>query len=89
MSSSAVGTTAWPPEPRLPRHRPDNATRRLLGQPAKHNAFEWISETFEFDAMRGLWAYWSSMIGPADAVGSGAYVVGLAGATRSSTRHRP
>jgi phytoene dehydrogenase-like protein len=73
----------------LLRHRPDKATRRLLGQLAKCNAFEWISETFESDAMRGLWAYWTSMIGPADAIGSGAYVLGFAGVHRGPGVLRP
>lgn len=73
----------------LLRHRPDKATRRLLGQLAANNAFEWISETFRSDAMRGLWAYWSSMIGPADAIGSGAYVLGFAGVHRGPGVLRP
>jgi phytoene dehydrogenase-like protein len=73
----------------LLKHRPDRATRRLLGQLAANNAFEWISETFESDAMRGLWAYWSSMIGPSDAIGSGAYVLGFAGVHRGPGVLRP
>lgn len=73
----------------LLRHRPDRATRLLLGQLATLNAFEWISETFESDAMRGLWAYWSSMIGPSDAIGSGAYVLGFAGVHRGPGVVRP
>ncbi|KAA1421869.1 NAD(P)/FAD-dependent oxidoreductase [Nocardioides humilatus] len=73
----------------LMRHRPDKATRRLLGQLATLNAFEWIDETFESDAMRGLWAYWSSMIGPTDAIGSGAYVLGFAGVHRGPGVLRP
>ena len=73
----------------LLRHWPDRATRRLLGGLATLNAFEWISETFESDAMRGLWAYWSSMIGPSDAIGSGAYVLGFAGVHRGPGVLRP
>ncbi len=73
----------------LLRHRPDRVTRRLLGQLTTLNAFEWISETFESDAMRGLWAYWSSMIGPVDAIGSGAYVLGFAGVHRGPGVLRP
>lgn len=73
----------------LLKHRPDRPTRRLLGQLASANAFEWISETFESDAMRGLWAYWSSMIGPTDAMGSGAYVLGFAGVHRGPGVLRP
>lgn len=71
------------------RHRPDRATRRLLGDLAANNAFEWISETFESDAVRGLWAYWASMIGPADAIGSGAYVLGFAPVHRGPGVVRP
>lgn len=73
----------------LLRHRPDRPTRRLLGQLAACNAFEWIGGTFESDAMRGLWAYWASMIGPADAIGSGAYVLGFAPVHRGPGVLRP
>lgn len=73
----------------LLKNRPDKATRRLLGQLAKCNGFEWISETFESDAMRGLWAYWTSMIGPPDAIGSGAYVLGFASVHRGPGILRP
>ena len=40
----------------LLRHRPDRATRRFIGSLLSLNVFELISETFESDAMRGLWA---------------------------------
>ncbi|OLL73450.1 Beta-carotene ketolase [Pseudonocardia sp. Ae168_Ps1] len=84
--------SAWRPRDlgrHLLRHRPDRATRRLIGALLTHTAFEWISETFESDAMRGLWAYWSNMIGPADAFGSGAYVLGFAGVHRGPGVLRP
>ena len=73
----------------LLRHRPDRATRRFLGSMVALNVFELISETFESDAMRGLWAYWSSMVGPADSVGSGAYFLGFAGVHRHLGVQRP
>ena len=73
----------------LLRHRPDRATRRFIGSMLALNVFELISETFESDAMRGLWAYWSSMVGPADAVGSGAYFLGFAGVHRHLGVQRP
>ncbi|KQY58204.1 hypothetical protein ASD11_00600 [Aeromicrobium sp. Root495] len=84
--------SAWGPKDfvkYLLKHRPDRATRRFLGSLATDNAFEWISETFESDAMRGLWAYWTSMIGPSDAIGSGAYVLGFAGVHRGPGVLRP
>ncbi|TGD83917.1 NAD(P)/FAD-dependent oxidoreductase [Mycolicibacterium sp. CH28] len=70
-------------------HRPDRATRKFLGSLMTLTAFELVSETFESDAMRGLWAYWSSMVGPADAVGSGAYFLGFAGVHRHLGVQRP
>ncbi|BDB44146.1 phytoene desaturase family protein [Mycobacterium kiyosense] len=73
----------------LLRHRPDRATRRFIGSMLALNVFELISETFESDAMRGLWAYWSSMVGPADAIGSGAYFLGFAGVHRHLGVQRP
>lgn len=84
--------TAWGPwdfAKYLLTHRPDRATRKFLGSLLALNAFELISETFESDAMRGLWAYWSSMVGPADAVGSGAYFLGFAGVHRNLGVQRP
>ena len=65
------------------------ATRRFIGSMLALNVFELISETFESDAMRGLWAYWSSMVGPADSVGSGAYFLGFAGVHRHLGVQRP
>jgi phytoene dehydrogenase-like protein len=71
------------------RHRPDRATRRLVGRMLSANVFELISETFESDAMRGLWAYWCSMVGPADIDGGGVYLVGFAGVHRGRGVLRP
>jgi phytoene dehydrogenase-like protein len=73
----------------LLKHRPDRATRKFIGSMMALNVFELISETFESDAMRGLWAYWSSMVGPADSVGSGAYFLGFAGVHRHLGVQRP
>jgi phytoene dehydrogenase-like protein len=61
----------------LLRLAPDRRSRRLLGQMLTCSVFEMISETFESDAMRGLWAYWTSMIGPADLDGTGVYLMAL------------
>lgn len=86
------GPTDWGPwdfAKYLLKRRPDRATRRFLGSLMALNAFELISETFESDAMRGLWAYWSSMVGPADAVGSGAFFLGFAGVHRHLGVQRP
>lgn len=73
----------------LLRHRPDRATRRLLGRLMSGNVFEVIGETFESDAVRGLWAYWSCMIGPADYTGGGGYFLGFAGVHRHTGVLRP
>jgi phytoene dehydrogenase-like protein len=73
----------------LVRHRPNRATLRLIQQMLSTNVFEMISETFESDAMRGLWAYWSSMVGPADAQSAGAYLLGFAGVHRHGGVLRP
>lgn len=70
-------------------HRPDKATRRFIGAMLATNVFELISETFESDAMRGLWAYWSCMVGPADADGGGTFFLGFAGVHRHLGVQRP
>jgi phytoene dehydrogenase-like protein len=54
---------------------PDRKTRAVLGKMMTLSVFEMISETFSSDAMRGLWAYWTSMIGPADLDGTGLYLM--------------
>jgi phytoene dehydrogenase-like protein len=59
----------------LLRLAPDRPARKLLGQMLSTNVFEMISETFESDPMRGLWAYWTSMVGPADLDGTGAFLM--------------
>ncbi|WP_067671507.1 phytoene desaturase family protein [Nocardia miyunensis] len=54
---------------------PDRKTRSILGKMLTLSVFEMISETFDSDAMRGLWAYWTSMIGPADLDGTGMFLM--------------
>ena len=52
----------------------DKPMRKVLGRMLSVSAFEMISETFESEAMRGLWAYWSCMFAPATVQGSGMYL---------------
>ena len=52
----------------------DKTMRNTLGRMLAVSAFEMISETFESEAMRGLWAYWSCMFAPATVQGSGMYL---------------
>ncbi len=54
---------------------PDRRSRALLAKMLTLSVFEMISETFESDAIRGLWAYWTSMIGPADLDGTGVFLM--------------
>lgn len=61
---------------------PDRQSRALLGKMMTLSVFELISETFESDAMRGLWAYWTSMVGPADLEGTGMYLMAYHGVHR-------
>lgn len=68
---------------------PDRRSRALLGQMLTVSVFEMISETFESDAMRGLWAYWTSMIGPADLDGTGVYLMAFHATHRKSGVLRP
>lgn len=68
---------------------PDRNSRALLGKMMALSVFEMISETFESDAMRGLWGYWTSMLGPADLEGTGAYLMGYHAAHRKQGVLRP
>ena len=52
----------------------DKAMRKVIQRMLSVSAFEMISETFESDAMRGLWAYWSCMFAPATVQGSGLFL---------------
>lgn len=73
----------------LTRLAPDKASRRLIGQMASTSVFEIIGETFESDAMRGLWAYWTSMLGPADLEGTGVFLMGFHATHRPGGISRP
>ncbi|HJP68776.1 MAG TPA: NAD(P)/FAD-dependent oxidoreductase [Sphingomicrobium sp.] len=66
----------------------DKEVRRFLGRAIATSAYEMIGETFESDAMRGLWAFWSGMLGPGDLDGTGVYIVGF-GLVHRSGVHRP
>ena len=54
---------------------PNKAGRKLLGRMASLNVFEMVNETFKSVGMRGLWGYWTSMVGPADLDGTGLYLM--------------
>ena len=68
---------------------PDRKSRALLQKMLGLSVFEMISETFESDAMRGLWAYWTSMLGPADLEGTGVYLMGYHATHRKQGILRP
>lgn len=73
----------------LLRNRPSREVRRMLGRMLQMNVFELIDETFESDAMRGLWAYWCSMVGPAEIDGTGVYMISFAPVHRGRGVLRP
>jgi phytoene dehydrogenase-like protein len=73
----------------LLKHRPAKEVRRMLGRMFQMNIFELIDETFESDPMRGLWAYWTSMVGPAEIDGTGVYMTAFAGVHRGRGVLRP
>ncbi len=52
----------------------NRSMRRQIGRMISVSAFEMISQTFESEAMRGLWAYWASMFAPATVQGSGLFI---------------
>lgn len=68
---------------------PDRASRVLLGKMASTSVFDMVNETFESDAMRGLWGYWTSMLGPADLDGTGVYLMGFHAVHRKQGVLRP
>ncbi len=68
---------------------PDRKSRALLKKMLALSVYEMISETFESDAMRGLWAYWTSMLGPADLEGTGVYLMGYQATHRKQGILRP
>ncbi|HEX5805145.1 MAG TPA: NAD(P)/FAD-dependent oxidoreductase, partial [Macromonas sp.] len=61
----------------------DKAMRKTIGRMVAASAFEMIAETFESDAMRGLWAYWSGMFAPATEQGTGIYLCSFASVHRA------
>lgn len=73
----------------LLRNRPSREVRRTLGRWLSSNVFEAIDETFESDPLRGLWAYWCSMVGPAESDGTGVYMTAFAGVHRGPGVLRP
>lgn len=66
----------------------DPVLRRRLTRWISGSAFEIIGETFESEAMRGLWAFWVSMVCPADVDGTGVFVAALGNVHRAGV-HRP
>jgi phytoene dehydrogenase-like protein len=61
----------------------DRKLRKVLGRMLSVNAFEMFSETFESEAMRGLWAYWACMFAPATVQASGAYLAAFGSVHRA------
>ena len=61
----------------------DKTVRKLLGRMLSVSAFEMISETFESEAMRGLWAFWLCMFAPATVAGGGVYLSGFGNVHRA------
>lgn len=66
----------------------DRKLRQRLIRWISGSAFEVIGETFESDPMRGLWAFWASMVCPADIDGTGIFMSALGGVHRGGV-HRP
>ncbi len=64
----------------------DKRLRTMLGRMLTISAYEMIAETFESDAMRGLWAFWSGMVGPGDMDGTGFYLSAFGGVHRGGVR---
>jgi phytoene dehydrogenase-like protein len=61
----------------------DRQTRKVLSRMLSVNAFEMFSETFESEAMRGLWSYWACMFAPATVQASGVYLSGFGSVHRA------
>lgn len=66
----------------------DRKLRKQLSRMLSVTAFEMFSETFESEAMRGLWAYWACMFAPATVQGSGAYIASFGSVHRAGI-YRP
>ena len=56
----------------------DRKTRKLLWRLASVSAHEAIAETFESEALRGLYAYWCAIACPPDVDGGGIFLSSLA-----------
>lgn len=52
----------------------DRKMRKVLARMLSVSAFEMFSETFESEAMRGLWAFWACMFAPATVQASGVFL---------------
>jgi phytoene dehydrogenase-like protein len=61
----------------------DRKIRKVLGRMLAVTAFEMFSETFESEAMRGLWAFWAGMFAPATAQASGVLLAGFGSVHRA------
>lgn len=61
----------------------DKAMRRTLGRMLSVSAFEMIAETFESEAMRGLWAFWSGIFAPGTVPSGGIYLSGFGNVHRA------
>jgi phytoene dehydrogenase-like protein len=64
----------------------DKKLRKMLGRMLSASMYELISETFESDAMRGLWAFWTGMIVPGDMDGTGLYLSAFGAVHRGGVR---
>ena len=62
--------------------------RRTLKRMLSMSSFEMIAETFESEAMRGLWAFWCCMFAPATVEGGGVYLAGFGNVHRAGV-YRP
>ncbi|MDB5972335.1 MAG: NAD(P)/FAD-dependent oxidoreductase [Hydrocarboniphaga sp.] len=61
----------------------DRKTRKVLARMLSVSAFEMFSETFESEAMRGLWAFWACMFAPATVQASGLYLAAFGSVHRA------
>lgn len=66
----------------------DKQIKRTLARMLSVSAFEMIAETFESEAMRGLWAFWDCMFAPATVAGGGVYLAGFGNVHRAGV-YRP
>lgn len=64
----------------------DKSLRGRLLRMYTASIYELIAETFESDAMRGLWAFWTGMIVPGDMDGTGLYLSAFGGVHRGGVR---